>query len=221
MQAALEELRTLFETNLSTSNTAEATTTTTNIKVTNHGLANGDVIINTTRANATRAVVVVDANNVTVDAITGQTAGDVIKFPKFKKYYAGWVEDPPVNYCPVLMVFGNSTTLGRKTTNRDQWIYNVTVRILTNPFTSVAETDPTNNILQADKKCKLLMEDRDTNGVPKTTSVLGVVRDNILGTAYLYNDNAKITYNSRKINDKLYFEAIMNLDLIVKFTSRP
>ena len=57
---------------------AEATTSTTNIKMTDHGLFDGDYIINTSRSNAVRPVTVVDANNVTVAAVTGQVAGDVI-----------------------------------------------------------------------------------------------------------------------------------------------
>jgi hypothetical protein len=62
---------------------AEASTTTTNIKMTGHGLVAGDLIINTTRANAARLVTVkVDNDNVTVAAVTGQTEGDtIVKYP--------------------------------------------------------------------------------------------------------------------------------------------
>jgi hypothetical protein len=60
--------------------TAEAGTNTTNIKMTAHGLNVGDVIINTSRANAKREVLVrVDADNITVAAITSQTTGDTIE----------------------------------------------------------------------------------------------------------------------------------------------
>lgn len=221
MQAILEELRDLFEANTLTSHAAESGTNTTNIKVTAHGLVTGDNIINASRGDARRAVTVVDANNFTVTAITGQTAGDNIKFPKFKKYYAGFVDEPPVNYLPVLMVFGNNTSLARKATNRDQWVFNVSVRILTSAYGKVAETDPTDNILQASKQCTQLMEERDANGMPKVATVLGVLRDNILGTSWLYNNNVKITYSRQKIQDKLYFEALLELDNISKFTSRP
>jgi hypothetical protein len=64
---------------LSTSAAALAGTTTTNITLTAHGLVVGDCIVNTTRANAARLVTaVVDADNFTVAAITGQTTGDNI-----------------------------------------------------------------------------------------------------------------------------------------------
>lgn len=59
----------------------EAGTTTTNIKATAHGLATDDYIINRTRSNAVRQITVVDADNFTVEAVTGQTNGD--SFSKF------------------------------------------------------------------------------------------------------------------------------------------
>jgi hypothetical protein len=62
----------------STNDVAELGTTTTNITMVAHGLSTGDLIVNTTRSNAARVVTVVDANNVTVAAITGQTDGDTI-----------------------------------------------------------------------------------------------------------------------------------------------
>jgi len=70
---------------------AESGTTTTNIKITGHGLSVGDHIINATR-NSTppaydniasrRVSAVVDGNNVTVQAISDQTSGDTIKLFK-------------------------------------------------------------------------------------------------------------------------------------------
>lgn len=61
------------------SDIAEATTTTTNIKMTAHGMATGDYIINTSRSNNVKPVVYVDVDNVTVSAIIAQASGDIIK----------------------------------------------------------------------------------------------------------------------------------------------
>lgn len=61
-------------------NAAEAGTTTTNIKITGHGLETGDCIVNRTRSNIAREITKVDANNFTVEAISGQTTGDTISF---------------------------------------------------------------------------------------------------------------------------------------------
>jgi len=54
----------------------ESGTTTTNVKITAHGLATNDVCYNKTR-DAYRIVTVVDADNFTVSSVTSQTTGDV------------------------------------------------------------------------------------------------------------------------------------------------
>ena len=64
----------------SDSNTAEAGTNTTNIKITAHGLLTNDHIVNVTRGDIVRQIVKVDDDNFTVEAVTGQTTGDNITF---------------------------------------------------------------------------------------------------------------------------------------------
>ena len=59
--------------------TAEDGTTETNIEITGHGLVAGDLIINKTHAGARLVIAKVDANNITVAAITGMTNGDTIE----------------------------------------------------------------------------------------------------------------------------------------------
>ncbi len=66
--------------NNTTTHAAEATTTTTSIKITAHGLSDGDHIINRTRSNAVREITVVDADHFTVQAVPSQTSGDTISF---------------------------------------------------------------------------------------------------------------------------------------------
>lgn len=61
-------------------NSAESGTTTTNIKVTGHGQAVGDVVWNLTQNIYRTVATVTDADNFTVTAITGQTTDDIIVF---------------------------------------------------------------------------------------------------------------------------------------------
>lgn len=63
-----------------TTHPAEAGTNATNITITGHGLATGDYITNRSRSDAVREVTYVDANNVTVESVTGQTNGDTISY---------------------------------------------------------------------------------------------------------------------------------------------
>ena len=63
---------------------AEAGTNTTTLKMTTHGLANGDIIINASRSNAVRVVTKGDNDTLTMTAITGQTTGDTIQVYKIE-----------------------------------------------------------------------------------------------------------------------------------------
>ena len=68
--------------NNTSTDTMEATTTTTTIKATAHGLVVGDHIVNRSRSNAVRQVLTVpDVNTFTVEAVTSQASGDT--FSKF------------------------------------------------------------------------------------------------------------------------------------------
>lgn len=81
LKSPFANLAILLDDNTS-SHSAEAGTTTTNVKITGHGLHVGDSITNRTRSNSVSTVsVVVDANNVTIfPGITSQTNGDTITF---------------------------------------------------------------------------------------------------------------------------------------------
>lgn len=71
-----------FHTQVSTK-VAEVGTTSTNIKITAHGLATGDFIANQSRGGVTYKITVVDVNNFTTTAIVGQVSGDSVKFYKY------------------------------------------------------------------------------------------------------------------------------------------
>lgn len=59
----------------SITDTMEASTNTTTVNATAHGLVAGDYIVNRTRSNAVREVLTVpSANQFTVSAVTGQTS---------------------------------------------------------------------------------------------------------------------------------------------------
>ena len=79
---------------------AESGTTTTNIKITGHGLSTGDHIINRTRSNAVREITYVDADNFTVETVTSQTNGDNITFFATSKTIGieGLVDESTVDY---------------------------------------------------------------------------------------------------------------------------
>jgi len=81
-------------------NAAEAGTTTTNIKITAHGLETGDYITNRTRDNTVREISKVDDDNFTVEAIASQTSGDNITFFSDEQTTGieGIIEESTVDY---------------------------------------------------------------------------------------------------------------------------
>jgi hypothetical protein len=79
MKSKFNNLEVVLDDNSSTDLT-ESGTNTTNITIAGHGLATGDFIINRTRDNAVREIVVLNANNFTVEAVAGQTTGDTLSF---------------------------------------------------------------------------------------------------------------------------------------------
>lgn len=67
--------------NNSTTKAAEATTNATTVKITAHGFAVGDHVVNRSRSNAVRQILTVaDADHYTVDSVSGQTSGDTISY---------------------------------------------------------------------------------------------------------------------------------------------
>lgn len=139
----------------------------------------------------------------------------------FKKYYVGRVREVPVNYLPVLMVYGVSTEMPRSTTGRDKYEHTIIVEILTSAFAKINTAEDADKIMQAQKQVWDLMEDRDANNVPKTTSVLGALRGILTGTRYLYQNAYVIEYEQETVDDRVYFRGRVTLKATSQFNSRP
>ncbi len=206
-----KEIRDNLRSTLVSNNTAGVGTTTTNINIANHGLNNGDNIINVSQGNAKRAITVVDANNFTVDLVTSQGPGDTIQFLTFKHCYVGQVDEIPTNYLPCIVVYGTTTQLKEKSTATDRWQFDVIIELYTNAWENVSQNELADDVLQAQKQLKDIMEKRANNGAPLPTTILGVVRKFILGVNYLYNDDIVITYDKHMVKDKAYYKAKMKI----------
>ena len=86
--------------NKSDTHAAEAGTSTTNIKVTGHGLVTGDYVTNQSRNSEVREITKVDNDNFTVEAIFSQTTGDNITFFTIIKTdgIEGLIDETTVDY---------------------------------------------------------------------------------------------------------------------------
>jgi hypothetical protein len=224
MYKILQEIRDLLEDNLLSSFIAGAATTATNINLTAHGLIVGDNVINITRSSAVRRVIaVVDANNFTVESVTSQASGDTIYIPQYKKFYVGKVHKPPTNYLPILMVYGTTTDLTTKATNKDTYTFGLTIEIVTNAYQQIDATNDVENNnkeLQAQKEIWEKMEARDVNGIPEADSILGVLRRNITGSNFLFNNDISISYETENTSGTINYRGILTLSLTTSLNYR-
>lgn len=141
----------------------------------------------------------------------------------FKKYYTGRVATLPINYLPVLMVYGTTTELVNPlTTCKDRFHHTINVEIVTTAFGKVNQAEDPDDVQQAQKLLRVLMEDRESDGTPKSSTVLGQLRRNIEGTSYLFTDNYTIEYPEEplKVENNTYYRATMTILVHREFNNR-
>ncbi len=137
----------------------------------------------------------------------------------FKQYYDGEVELPPRHLLPAIMLKGNSTHQYAKGTAKDQADYSFTLRIVLDAVEYFDESG-TGAILKAQQAIRELMEGRDATGVAKSTSVLGVLRRNIRGENYLFNNDFTISYSKLERGKFFYYTAEMDFTVTTDLVLR-
>lgn len=138
---------------------------------------------------------------------------------KIKSYYQGEVVAVPKSNLPALMIFGRGTTITAKSTAKDQYQYNITIRIVVD-LNNYLSTAGVTEVLKAQEAIINLMEERETDGTLKSDTVLGCLRDNIQGTKYLYNNDIEIEYQTIQRGDYFYYQADCNLPVTTDLLTR-
>lgn len=142
-----------------------------------------------------------------------------------KKYYVGYVPEKkiPINYLPVLMVYGTRTRLitDRLTTARDKYEFDITVEVVENCYKHASGAGvEADKVLDAQKSVKEIMESRDTNMKPDSDTVLGALRANVTGTDYLYSNVSEITYENVNVDGTMYIKAKLTMTAVSKYNNR-
>lgn len=143
---------------------------------------------------------------------------------KITTFYVGKTSHLATNEMPVLMIFPEVTTLlsERLSTSRDRYNHAVRIVVYINAYEHAkAEGLTPDDVLQAQKAVVELVEGRESDMTPKNTSILGVLRENIVGTDFLYNNDVEITYDSENINGTYFMKAEITLSAVSKYTNRP
>ena len=136
-----------------------------------------------------------------------------------KSYYQGEVVVVPQSYLPALMIFGNSTEVVAKSTAKDQYKYDITIRVVIDLKAYLSEAG-TGDTIKAQQAIINLMEERNTNGTLKTTTVLGTLRANIRGTDWLFNNDITIQYKTIQRGEFFYYQADCNLTATTDLLTR-
>lgn len=136
-----------------------------------------------------------------------------------KSYYQGEVVVVPQSYLPALMVFGNSTEVVAKSTAKDQYRYNITIRVVIDLKLYLKESG-TGATVAAQQAIVNLMEERNTDGTLKATTVLGTLRDNVRGVDYLFNNDITIEYKTIQRGEFFYYQADCNLTATTDLLNR-
>lgn len=144
------------------------------------------------------------------------------------KYYVGKVDlnRAAKAYLPFLCVYpaeNNSEVLvsDQLGLQRDKWQYNIVIDVYVNMFDKLSSAGvEADHILDAQKAVRTLVGDRDANEVLKATSVMGVLRRNIKGTNYLFNNDLVASYNSTNEDNKLIIKGTVTASAFTKLTNR-
>lgn len=148
----------------------------------------------------------------------------------FQTYYLGNVktENIPGDYLPAICVWGDQTTLRSRelTTARDKYVFNINIKVILNAYSYVKNDEPTHAsdseiiVLQAQKAIRNLMEERDADMKPLSTSILGVLRDNVIGTDYLFSHEISIKYSEENVNGTQYLIATLTMQNVTRYNTR-
>lgn len=144
------------------------------------------------------------------------------------KYYVGKISSNrvPKDYLPIICVYPNpspSTVLvsDQLGLQRDKWQYNIIIEVMVNLFDKVSSAGvEADSILDAQKAVRTFIEDRETNGTPKSNTVIGTLRRNIKGDNYLFNNDIVVSYNESNEDNKLMIIGTVELSAITKLTNR-
>jgi len=136
-----------------------------------------------------------------------------------KAYYQGEVAVVPQSYLPALMIFGRSTNVVAKSTAKDQYQYNITIRVVIDLKKYLSESG-TGDTIKAQEALINLMEERNSDGTTKAATVLGALRDNVRGTQYLFNNDITIEYSTIQQGEYFYYKADCNLTATTDLLTR-
>ena len=143
---------------------------------------------------------------------------------QIKTFYKGKVnsEVVPMDYLPALMIYGNSTSVSALSTCKDQYVYDITIKLVDN-LKNYMSTSGVDETIKHQEAMYNLVEDRETTGVLKADTVLGILRSNIRTAKWLNNNDIDIDYTivPSEAGNFWRIECDINLIATTDILSRP
>lgn len=130
-------------------------------------------------------------------------------------YYAGNIGIPGNSQMPVCIVRRVATQLeARRSSTADYYRYSISVLVVTNLVKSLSTTALSSGLVPSENTLANIIEERDTDGAPKTDTVLGLLtrQANIRGTYYIYLSNIRVNYEPDLNGRDLYVAAEVTFD---------
>lgn len=114
----------------------------------------------------------------------------------FTTYFKGKQEIPAQDDLPILMVYPVSTNQTHSGTVRDDVKYNIGVEIQLNMKQYFDSVNGQGTKLDALEALMKLVEERESDGDLKTSTVMGIINANIaISNKVLYTDNLNVNYD--------------------------
>jgi hypothetical protein len=142
---------------------------------------------------------------------------------KFKKFYLGKIENIPLNYSPVLMIYPKDVSIDRgHTTCADKVLYQIEIKIVVDCHGKSNLKENLEEELEAQVKLWELIEKREADNSYSDDCIIGILRKNIRGKNYLMNDGIVVDFTQENIkkDNTTFFECNVVFRVFSNFVKR-
>jgi len=139
-----------------------------------------------------------------------------------KSYFVGEIGAPLKNNMPVIVVRERSTKQYRQSTAKDGFEFGIKIEVVVDIIPSMNVAGVEDRIVASRQILRKIIEEEDTDGYPKTDTILGSLgrTSNLQGTHFVYNLNPEVNYEVETPDNALYIMAEVNLSVIKTFATR-
>ena len=139
-----------------------------------------------------------------------------------KMYYAGDIGIPAKGALPCLIVRERFTRVERTSTSKDKYRFGIGILVVTNLISSLKTAGLSSSVKLSRQVLRKLIEEADTDGAPKTSTVLGTLMrtSSLRGTNYVYSLNPQVNYEIPSPDGHVLVAAEVTLEMVTDLVVR-